>query len=192
MRKDLTMVTSASATIADLMALEAEDRRYELIEGELVGMSPAQPEHAWIESQLHVTLALHVTRRGFGYAFASSLGYQLFDDPPTVVAPDVSFIRADRYPDEFPDGYLRVVPDFVAEIRSPSERRGEIDRKIRLYLAAGVRMVVYIDPPSRSMTVYRPGREPMTLQETDVLDGDDVIPGFRMVVGSVFRARRER
>jgi Uma2 family endonuclease len=112
-------------------------------------------------------------------------------DPPTVLSPDIAFVRAERLPSGIRRGYVDVVPDFVAELRSPGERRADVDRKIDIYLRSGVRMVVYVELDDRTMTVYRPGRPRRVLQAMDELDGEDVIPGFRLLVGSIFPPRAD-
>ena len=74
--------------------------------------------------------------------------------------------------------FLAVVPDFVVEIASPSNRGPELADKVRHYLEGGARLVWVINARLRRVTVYRPGAEPEILQDPDVLGGGDVLPGF--------------
>jgi Uma2 family endonuclease len=61
-----------------------------------------------------------------------------------------------------------------------------VDEKIEEYLAHGTRLVWVVNPRKRSVTVYAPDKKPTILTETDVLDGGDVVPGFRFDVAALF------
>ena len=52
--------------------------------------------------------------------------------------------------------------------------------------SAGARMVWVVNPRRRTVTVHRPGAQPLVLREADTLDGQDVVPGFRCAVRDVF------
>ncbi len=84
------------------------------------------------------------------------------------------------------DAYFAFSPDIALEVRSPSERRGHVSRKIRIYLAAGTAHVFDADPKKGNVTVYRPGQPPLVLSEQDVLEAEDVLPGFRLPVARLF------
>lgn len=144
-------------TAADLMLLEGDGYRYELIEGELERMSPATPEHAWIGNWFGWRLRDHAETHRFGEVFDSSAGYFFGHHPDTLLAPDVSFVRADRLPPGSDwRAFFEIRPDLVVEIISPSERRAHLDRKIAIDLAAGVRLIWFVDPRRRTITVYAP------------------------------------
>ena len=59
-------------------------------------------------------------------------------------------------------------------------------RKISQYLAAGARLAWVLDPETRTAAVHRPGREVIELGEDGVLDGEDVVPGFRLALTEVW------
>ena len=78
-----------------------------------------------------------------------------------------------------PECHLRrIVPDFIVEIVSPSNRGPELADKVRRYLEGGARLVLVIHPPNRTVTYHRPGAEPEVLDDPETLDGGDVLPGF--------------
>ena len=79
----------------------------------------------------------------------------------------------------------QVCPDFVAEIRSPSDTLPRLRRKMDEYLAAGARLGWLIDPPRRRVIIYRPHREPETLDNPAVLYGEEVMPGFEFPVAEL-------
>ena len=69
---------------------------------------------------------------------------------------------------------------------SPSDRWVDLERKARRYLDAGTRLVWVARPDRRTVVVFAPGRAPVELGEGDELDGEDVLPGFRLPVREVF------
>ena len=83
--------------------------------------------------------------------------------------------------------FTAVVPDFVAEIVSPSNRGRELADKVRRYLEGGARLIWVIDARRRRVTIYRPGMAPEVLDDPEALDGEDVMPGFVFEVrGRIF------
>jgi len=111
-----------------------------------------------------------------GRVFGADAAIRLF--PGSVRIPDVSFISWERLPRDkapLPD----LVPDLAVELLNELNTRKEMERKLNDYLHAGVRLVWYVDPATRSAKVYSAGgvRE---LTEADDLDGGDVLPGFRL------------
>ena len=61
---------------------------------------------------------------------------------------------------------------------SPNDRPDEVEEKVQEWLAAGSSAVWTVDPEAKTVTVHRPGAEPVTLTEDQDLDGGDVLPGF--------------
>ena len=113
--------------------------------------------------------------------------YILFPDERTVVVPDVAFIRWDRFPDgKMTSRYSPVPPDLAVEVQSPTDEPGEMTAKRGLYARAGVPLLWWVDPATRTVTVHRPGHAPATLTETDTLDGADVLPGLSIPVAEIF------
>ena len=72
------------------------------------------------------------------------------------------------------------------EVISPNDLYTEVAEKVDEWLKAGTRMVVVVDPRRRVVAVHRPGRESMTLAEGEVLEGDDVVPGWRLALADIF------
>jgi Uma2 family endonuclease len=114
------------------------------------------------------------------------LGFQLENDPDTVRAPDVCFIRPDRLPASDLRGYFRGAPDLAAEVVSPDVRYSDVAAKVEDYLAAGTRMVVVVDPARRTVMVHRSPADVAVLREGDVLDAGDVVPGWSLPVSRIF------
>ena len=69
---------------------------------------------------------------------------------------------------------------------SPSDRMVDAMSKVTMYLQAGVPLVWLIDPSARTVTVFRPDAALKLLGEDDILDGNDVLPGFSVPVAEIF------
>jgi Uma2 family endonuclease len=76
-------------------------------------------------------------------------------------------------------------PDLAVEILSPDDRMTRVQRKVRFYLANGVRLLWLIDPDNRIVTVMSTPDQSLVLTEDDELDGGDVLPGFRVPVRDI-------
>jgi Uma2 family endonuclease len=178
------MATTAKVT-ADQLWEMGKDCRCELIEGELIEMSPAGGEHGAIGWRLAAYLGPFILSRDLGEGYGSETGFRL--GPETVLAPDAAFIRAERLPPAGEDkGFLPLAPDWAVEVVSPSERPAATQHKVYLYLDAGVRLLWVIYPATRTVTVYSQEQPPRTLTVDDTLDGEDVLPGFTLPVLALF------
>jgi Uma2 family endonuclease len=98
--------------------------------------------------------------------------------------PDASWVSPERLAQLDPEQYRtgQICPDFVAEIRSPSNTLAHLQRKMGEYLANGARLGWIIDPRNRRVTIYRPGQYPETLENPEILFGEDVMVGFEFRV----------
>ena len=173
-------------TAADLLAM-GSDAPYELIEGELVEVSPSKGRASGVGIIIGAELVAFVRPRRLGQVTGADGGYLLSRDPDTVRAPDVGFIRAELVPDGLPeDDFVPFPPDLAVEVMSPSDRWVDLERKARRYLDAGTRLVWVVRNDRRAVVVFAPGRAPIELGEDDALDGEDVLPGFRLPVAGIY------
>jgi Uma2 family endonuclease len=181
------MVTTKPMTAEEFMALPDDGWRYELIRGELHRMSPGGVQHGGIGAKFARRLGVYVEDRDLGLVLVDT-GFVFEDDPPTLRVPDVAFIRAERLPppDELPL-FSRVAPDLAIEVVSPNDAPAEIAEKVAFDLAHGVPLVWVAYPRPRQVSVHRPGQEPHTLGVGDTLEGEDVVPGFRLALADLFR-----
>lgn len=74
----------------------------------------------------------------------------------------------------------------MIDVVSPNDEAADVNEKVREYLAAGVLLVWVVYPESRSINVYRASANNSQLSETDVLSGEDVVPGFSLPVREIF------
>jgi Uma2 family endonuclease len=157
----------------------------ELVRGHVVREPPAGFEHGGIAAQVASCLHTFVRRHGLGKVLGAETGFVLFDDPPTVRAPDAAFVARDRLPAD-PRGFARLAPDLAVEIVSPSNTLSEIQDKVFDYLEAGTRLVWVVEPRGRTVTVYRSRDDIRILTSRQEITGDDVLPGFRTQVSEFF------
>ena len=173
-------------TISDVEQID-EDDHYDLIEGALHRMPPTSEGHMFYGANLFVELGAYVRARKLGRVALPEGGFILSRDPDTLLSPDGAFIQTDRLPEAIRlSGFSEIIPDLVIEITSPSDRRSTVERKIALWLGAGVRAVWQVDPAGRTVTVHRPGHGPTEIPESGELDGGEVVPGFRLKVAEIF------
>jgi Uma2 family endonuclease len=153
----------------------------ELIRGVIVTMPPPGGRHGVCCARVVRHLSNHVEDHNLGTVTAKDTGFVSERDPDTVRGPDVAFWTRERLA-EIPEGYIEIPPDLVVEVVSPSDHYSRVQTKLRHYLERGVRMVWVVDPEDRSVTVYRSREQARILVETDTLDGEEVVPGFRVGV----------
>ncbi|WP_165068512.1 Uma2 family endonuclease [Paludisphaera rhizosphaerae] len=148
-------------------------------DGGLTVMAPASSEGGEKNQELGRQLGNWNKASGLGRAYDSSAGFTMPNG--AVLSPDASWIahqRWDALPAESRSGFARIAPDFVAELRSPSDTLKELQAKMAEYIAQGVRLGWLIDPISQTVEIHRPGREPETLSRPATLSGEDVLPGL--------------
>ena len=174
-------------TAADLLRLDGQGVRGELIQGVLHETMPAGYAHGKLAMKLVFLLNAFIIPRKLGSLTGLDSGVWLERDPDTVREPDIAYFSAAKIPlDVLDTGYAEVPPDLVVEIVSPSNSRREVYDKARMWLGYGVALVWVVQPDSRTVDVHEPGRVVMTLDEHDTLDGLDVLPGFTCTVGDIF------
>ena len=179
------MTGAATMTSEDLLRLNIQDKRSELVRGVLVVREPAGYQHGDVAMQLGIVIGGFVRQHQLGRTFAAETGFTLRRNPDTVRAGDVAFISRDRLLDPATRGFADIAPDLVVEVLSPDDRPGEVLAKVSDWLTAGTRLVWVIDPVRRSGCAYRADGGVALLGATDVLDGEDILPGFTCVLESV-------
>jgi Uma2 family endonuclease len=184
------ITTTRKYTIDDLWQMPP-DAPFELWRGELVEMPPSGIESSVVAHWIGVRISNFVEPRDLGFVSGEGGGYILFsgEGRDTVVAPDIGFVRWERLAQRRrPKGHCPVPPDLAVEVTSPFDRPGRIAEKLRLYVEAGVPLVWWVDIQKQVVRVYRPGKPDAVLRAGDVLDGEDVLPGFRLPVTDIFAA----
>jgi Uma2 family endonuclease len=178
----------------DLLHVRPEDPSvsgYELVNGELVPVMPANPHHAELIVEVGALLRAFVKDRQLGRVFADPwIRLGLERDPERVRAPDVAFVSNGKLQQGggVPADYFRVIPDLLVEIHSPTNKRERHDfqQRIRDYLDAGVPLLWVIYPEARYAIAFRGDGSARVLREHESLDGETVLPGFELPLQELF------
>lgn len=179
-------VTQRLMTADELLRMPADGFRYELVQGELRRMSPAGYQHGRIVMNVATPLDQFVRTHRLGTVCAAETGFLLHENPDTVRAADVAFIRRERTLNaQDVTGYWPGAPDLVVEVVSPHDLYADLDEKVTDWLDAGTRMVVVVNLRKRTVTVYQASAYAI-LHEDDTLDGGEVVPGWRLSVAAIF------
>jgi len=150
-------------------------------------MPPAGSETGGRNAGITGQLWLWAGRDGTGLAFDSSAGFTLPNG--AVRSPDASWIarrRWDQVPTERRDTFAPICPDFVLELRSPSDTLHDLQAKMVEYLANGARLGWLLDPPTRHVYIYRPDAPVEQLEDPESMSGDPILPGFVLDVREVW------
>jgi Uma2 family endonuclease len=148
-------------------------------EGEILIMSPTgargSNQNLWITMQL----ALWAESDGTGVAFDSNGGFTLPNN--AMLSPDAAWVARRRLAPltaEEKGKFLPLCPDFVVELRSPSDRLADLKRKMEEYISNGALLGWLIEPFERQVFVYRPNQPIQQLDQPPSVDAGPELPGF--------------
>jgi Uma2 family endonuclease len=170
-------------TAEELERVDIAGKSTELVRGRLIVREPPDSYHGQVAARLLFVLGQDVFGRDRGQLFSQDTGFRIATNPDTVRAADVAFVSKARAAGMPKRGYWALAPDLVAEVVSPDERPGEVLSKVGDWIAAGVKLVLVIDPIRREARVYRADGSVRVVDERGVLDGEDVLPGFSCRLG---------
>ncbi len=183
--------TPGTATERDLV--EANDRKRglcELVEGTLVE-KPMGLEESGLAALLIMFLNNFVHPRGLGLVTAPDGPFRIVSG--SIRLPDISFFARARYPQgkRLKGPIAPIAPDLAVEVLSKSNTKAEIARKLREYFASGTRLAWIVDPKTKSVRVHTSPTDStrLDLASRGVLDGGDVLPGFRLPLADLFATR---
>jgi len=148
-------------------------------EGELEVMVPTGGEPGNRNIKIAGRLDAWTERDGAGVAFDSSTGFILPNG--AMRSPDASWVKRERLANltsEQKQRFLPLCPDFVIELRSPSDPLAPIEAKMREYIENGSRLGWLLDPEERRAHIYRPDEQTRVLDKPERISGDPVLPGF--------------
>ena len=181
------MPAQALLTAEELFHLHLPNKRTELVRGVLIIREPAGYQHGDIAMRLGAAIHNYVEAHGLGRVLAAETGFTLERGPDTVRAPDVAFISNARLPDPPPRAFAEMAPDLAVEVLSPGDTAREGDEKVADWLKAGTRLVWVVDPIRANARVYRADGTESLLGVSDVLSGEDVLPGFLCAIAPLLR-----
>jgi len=160
---------------------ENDGRRFEYIEGEIVEV---------VSNNYCSLLAIRIAGRILNYVESKNLGYITGADGGYQIGnhrylPDVAFISKKKQPEPSHETFNTNPPDLAVEVLSPTDKPGKVRTKIANYLAVGTAVWI-VDPEEKEIEVYIPYKTAQALRLGDVLDGGDVLPGFKLPLKDIF------
>ncbi len=168
---------------------------FELVNGEIIPLSPTVAGHNWVARALFRPLDQHIRANELG-ELIWEMPFVMEDTPDWVKGsrtPDLLFYNAERwaaYVANTPNWQRKpcvLIPDLIIEIISPTDRLSDVQDKIKAYLADGVQIGWAIDWQHKTVSVHSAGELSPTLISADgVLIGGDVLPGFSLTLSAIF------
>lgn len=175
-------ITKPRMTEEEFLRLPDDGHKYELVDGEPKEV-PTSIRHDIIAGNLHYLLK--PVAKGRGFLTVGQAGFRMVST--NIRCPDVSFTRKERFPDGLPpDGFGDEAPNLCVEVLSPSEEAADIQRKVREYFASGAEQVWHLLPETQTVRIFTSPTDFTDYGPEDEIDGGDLLPGFRCVVGQLF------
>ncbi len=163
------------------------DLRFERTsEGDLIIMSPTGGNTGRRNIKLSTQLELWSSQMKLGVAFDSNTGFKLPNGANR--SPDASWVKQERWEGLTPeeqDKFVPLCPDFVLELRSPSDSLKMVQAKVREYMENGARLGWLIDPQHKVVEIYRPNQDVEIIQSPKTLSGEDVLSGFTLDLSEI-------
>ncbi len=162
---------------------ENQGKLLELIEGGIIekvaSFTPSK-----IGSRINRFVGNFVDEQNLGYVTGADGSYVMSDKNSFM--PDVAYISRERLPEE-PHREAHVPPDFAVEVKSPTDSKREMRKKAEKYLAFGTKLVWLVFPDEQEVEVYDGDKDVQNFGMDAVLNGGDVLPGFRLAVSDIFK-----
>ena len=148
-------------------------------EGEMVIIRPAGGESDYRSTEVASVLRNWAIEDGRGKSFGSSVQYFLPDG--SGLSPDASWVSNEslqRLTKQERKKFLRLTPEFVAEVLSETDTLREAKAKMELWIANGVSLAWLIDGDAETVFIYRPQRAVKTRRHAKELAGEGPVAGF--------------
>ncbi|MDE2749527.1 MAG: Uma2 family endonuclease [Chloroflexota bacterium] len=172
------------------MVCEADDdKRYELIEGEIIEMAPVGEAHGFLAGKIFHYFLLNDPLQREGIPSVET-GFYTLADRSTLLSPDVAFRCISTATASPQKRWVSKMPDIAVEIKSPNDSLPQLRRKADIYLRHGARLVWIVLPDTESVEVHRLGADGEKQREVigikGQLSGEDVLPGFTLPLTKLF------
>ena len=182
------MTATSNLTLEQFLAMPDTEPAGEYVCGEVIQKPMPDQAHSAIQLYLGMLLYQFLAQTKLGRAGPE---WRCIFGPPgreRAFVPDLMYASFARLPhgDARTHRFLRTAPDLAVEVLSPDQPVGPFVDKILFYLRHGVRLVWVVDPATETVLVFAPDEETHLLRVGDVLDGGDVLPGFRVALADIF------
>jgi Uma2 family endonuclease len=158
-------------------------------EGDILIMSPEAASSGSGNTELTLLFGEWSRKDGSGRVFGLSTGFVLPDG--AMRSPDVSWIprkRLQLIAQKDWNRFLPLCPDFVLELRSPSDRLRTLQEKMQEYIANGSLLGWLLDAEAKQVHVYQPDQAPKILNDPAFVSGEPILAKFSLDVPRVWRA----
>jgi Uma2 family endonuclease len=173
----------------ELCHLNRDLRLERTSQGDLVIMPPTGGETGRMNFAVTALFGRWVQADGSGIGFDSSTGFTLPNG--ATRSPDLGWVKRSRWEGLTPEqrkGFAPLCPDFVMELRSPSDTLEYVQAKMQEYLDNGAQLGWLIDPTEKKVYTYRPQTPVECLDNPEAISGDPVLPGFVLELGRVWNS----
>jgi len=155
--------------------------------GDLVIMTPTGGGSGHRNAKLTSRIDAWAEREGSGLVFDSSTQFKLPNG--AIRSPDTSWILNSRWetlPEEDRERVAEIVPDFAADLRSPSDSLRGLQEKMLEYMEVGVRLGLLIDPHQKVAYLYRPGQDVERIDDPNTIDLSPELPGCKLKMRGIW------
>ena len=173
----------------ELFQLNRDLRLERTSQGDLVIMPPTGGETGRMNFKLTGLFGHWVHADGSGVGFDSSTGFTLPNG--ATRSPDLAWVKRERWEALTPEQrqqFPPLCPDFVLELRSPSDALEHVQAKMQEYLDNGAQLGWLIDPIEKKVYIYRPQAPVECLDNPQTISGEPVLPGFVLELGRVWNS----
>ena len=187
----LLNVSHAQLTVTpehfDQLCIDNPDLRLELTkDGELIVMAPTGGESGERNLDLAGQVWYWNRQNNLGQGFDSSTGYDFIAFGGGKLSPDLSWSEKSRLAGVEIVGFIPIVPDFVIELRSATDKLQPLQEKMQEYRRLGVKLGLLVTPQERQVEIYRPEQETEILESPDAIDCGEVMPGFVLSMNRIW------
>ena len=150
-------------------------------EGDILIMSPAGWRSGRRNAIITMRLGIWAERDGKGVVVDSSTGFRLPNG--ATRSPDAAWIlksRLERFSIAEQEKFLPLCPDFVIEIKSPTDSVADLKNKLQEYVENGARLGWLLNPEVRQLLIYRPGRAVEVVHHAEAVSAEPELPGFAL------------
>ena len=157
-------------------------------EGEVIIMAPEGLEGGYIGSRIFAQLDQWAEKDGRGIALGEGPGFTLPDK--SVLSPDACWVPMERWKAlsrKERQRFARVVPAFVVEVRSPSDRIKNLREKMQAYMRNKVELGWLVDPQLMALSIYSAANEePRELTNPERVFGEGPVTGFVLDLKQIY------
>jgi Uma2 family endonuclease len=174
----------------DSLCLDNPDLRLELTKDqELIIMPPTGGESGKRNSELIFQVTAWNKQTKLGEVFDSSTGYNFIPIGGGRMSPDVSWIEKSRLDGVDLTGFIPIVPDFIIELRSATDKLKPLQNKMLEYQRLTVKLGLLINPQDQQVEIYRLGQNVEILDSPTSINCDLVMPGFNLDLTEVISVK---